>query len=74
MRRDHRRILAIFRSCNLPLAVETGRYTKLKTPISDRLSKFCNGAAEEDVMNYISLLTVNFIVISDTTDSSVPIF
>ena len=32
MSRDHRRILAKFRSCNIPLAVETGRYTKPKTP------------------------------------------
>ena len=26
MRRDHRRILARFRSCNLPLAIEISRY------------------------------------------------
>ena len=32
MRRDHRRILARFRSCNLPLAIEAGRFTKPKTP------------------------------------------
>ena len=32
MSRDHRRILAKFRSCNIPLAVETGRYTKPKPP------------------------------------------
>ena len=27
MRREHRRIFAPFRSCNLPLAIETGRFT-----------------------------------------------
>ena len=31
MSRDHRRTLAKFRSCNIPFAVETGRYTKPKT-------------------------------------------
>ena len=28
MRRDYRRILARFRSRNLPIAIETGRFTK----------------------------------------------
>ena len=71
MRRDHRRVLAKFRSCNLPLAVETGRYTKPKTPISDRLCKFCDGAAVEDETHF--LIDCEFYI-SDTTYSNVPIF
>ena len=43
------RILAKFRSCNLPLAVETGRYTKPKTPMRDRLYKFCIAAVENEM-------------------------
>ena len=35
MRKDQRRILAKFRSCNLPLAIETGRYTRPKTPVQN---------------------------------------
>ena len=39
MSRGHRRVLAKFRSCNLPLAIETGRYTRPKTPIFERLAQ-----------------------------------
>ena len=45
LRRDHRRILAKFRGCNLSLAVETGRYTKPKTPHNERICKFCDSVA-----------------------------
>ena len=48
MRRDHRRILARFRSCNLPLAIETGRFTKPKTPLNERLCGFCEASVIED--------------------------
>ena len=42
--RDHRRILFKLRSCSLPtcIAIETGRYTRPKTPLNERLCKFCN--------------------------------
>ena len=53
MRRDHRRILAKFRSCNIPLAVETGRYTKPKTPLAVRLCKFCDSAVVEDEIHFL---------------------
>ena len=33
MSRGHRRVLAKFLSCTLPLAIEIGRYTRPKTPI-----------------------------------------
>ena len=53
MSRDHRRILAKFRSCNIPLAVETGRYTKPKTSHAERLCKFCDSAVVEDELHFL---------------------
>ena len=53
MSRDHRRILAKFRSCNIPLAVETGRYTKPKTPHAERLCKLCDSATVEDELHFL---------------------
>lgn len=53
MRRDHRRILAQFRSLNLPLAVETGRYTKPKTPLNERLCKYCDSSSAEDETHFL---------------------
>ena len=58
MRRDHRRILARFRSCNLPLEIEKGRYTKPKTPLNQRLCKFCNASTIEDETHF--LISCNF--------------
>ena len=46
MRRDHRRILA--RSSNLPLAIETGRFTKPKTPLNEHWCGFCEASVIED--------------------------
>ena len=53
MSRDQRRILSKFRACNLPLAIETGRYTRPKTPVNDRLCKFCNCNAVEDETHFL---------------------
>ena len=53
MRRDHRRILARFRSCNLPLAIETGRFTKPKTPLNQRLCRFCKASVIEDETHFL---------------------
>ena len=53
MRRDHRRILARFRSFNLSLAIETGRFTKPKTPLSQRIYKFCKTLAIEDETRFL---------------------
>ena len=53
MSRDQRRILSKFRACNLPLAIETGRYTRPKTPVNDRLCKFCNYNAVEDETHFL---------------------
>ena len=65
MSRDHRRILAKFRSCTIPLAVETGRYTKPKTPHAERLCKLCDRAAVEEEHLSFSLIVFS-IVMSDT--------
>ena len=48
MSRGHRRVLSKFRSCNLPLAIETGRYTRPKTPVHERVCKYCNSNSVED--------------------------
>ena len=48
MRRDHQRILARFRSCNLPLAIEMGRFTQPKPPLNERLCVFCEAYVIED--------------------------
>ena len=48
MDRGLRRVLAKFRSCNLPLAIETGRYNRPKTPVSERLCKYCHMDSIED--------------------------
>ena len=53
MRRGHRRILARFRSCSLPLAIETGRFTRPKTPLNQRLCRFCKTSAIEDETHFL---------------------
>ena len=46
-------VLFRLRSCSLPLAVETGRYTKQKTPLTDRLCKFCESSAIENEPRFL---------------------
>ena len=53
MNRDQRRILAKFRSCNLPLAIETGRYSRPKTPLHERLCKYCESSSIEDETHFL---------------------
>ena len=60
MSRGHRRVLAKFRSCNLPLAIETGRYTRPKTRIFERLYTYCSASWK---MRPIFWLIVSFTVI-----------
>ena len=71
MSHDHCPIRAKFRSCNITLVVETGRYTKPKTPHMERLGKLCDSAVGEGEL--YSLLTVNFTAISDMNYSNVRI-
>lgn len=51
--RDQRRILFRLRSCSLPLAVETGRYSKPKTPMNERICKFCQSHSVENEMHFL---------------------
>ena len=51
--RDHRRVLFNLRSCSLPLAIETGRYSKPKTPLNERLCKFCQLNTLEDDTHFL---------------------
>jgi hypothetical protein len=53
MRKDQRRILAKFRSCNLPLAIETGRYTRPKTPVNNRICKYCTSGDVDDEIHFL---------------------
>ena len=53
MDRGHRRVLAKFRSCNLPLAIETGRYNRPKTPVSERLCNYCHMDSIEDETHFL---------------------
>ena len=53
MSRGHRRVLAKFRSCNLPLAIETGRYTRPKAPVHERVCKYCNSNSVEDETHFL---------------------
>ena len=40
-------------SGNLPLAIETGRYSKPKTPLQDRLCKFCSSNSIKDETHFL---------------------
>ena len=51
--RGHRRVLAKFRSCNLPLAIETGRYIRPKTRLFERHCKYCNTDSVEDEIHFL---------------------
>ena len=48
MSRDQRKVLAKFSSYNLPFKIEKGRYARPKTPLNDRICKFCNSKTRED--------------------------
>ena len=51
--RQHRRILSNFRNGSLPLAIETGRYTKPKTLLNDRKCKYCTVDCVEDEKHFL---------------------
>ena len=53
MSRDQRQIRSKFRSCTLPLAIETDRFTKLKTPLKGRIFKFCSASSVEDETHFL---------------------
>lgn len=54
----HRQALAKFRSGNLKLNIETGRYSRPKVPLEDRLCTFCDLNCVEDECHF--LITCDF--------------
>ena len=52
---DHRRILFKLGSCScsLPIAIDTGRYTRPKTPLNERLCKFCQSDSIESETHFL---------------------
>jgi hypothetical protein len=50
-----RRTMALFRSGVLPLAVETGRYSRPQIPLNERLCKFCNASSVENENHFLML-------------------
>jgi hypothetical protein len=55
MSRGHRSILFKFRSCNLQLNIETGRY--VSKPIHERVCTLCNGVNIEDEQHFLMTCT-----------------
>ena len=53
MNRDQRKVIAKFRSGTLPLAIETGRYARPKTPLNDRICKYCSMHTLEDETHFL---------------------
>jgi hypothetical protein len=53
--RTTRRTMALFRSGALPLAVETGRYSRPQIPLNERLCKFCNTNSVENEIHLLML-------------------
>ena len=48
-----RRIVALFRSGSLPLAIETGRYARPRIPVENRLCQFCDQNAVESEKHFM---------------------
>ena len=53
--RNTRRTMALFRSGALPLAVETGRYSRPPILLNERLCKFCNTNSVENEIHFLML-------------------
>lgn len=53
MSRGQRKAIAKFRSCNLPLEIEKGRYTRPKTPVTERICKYCDSHNIEDETHFL---------------------
>ena len=53
LNREHRRILSNFRSGCLPLAVETGRYTRPTISLNERKCIFLNKNYVEDEIHFL---------------------
>ena len=51
--RFERRTMALFRSGALPLAYETGRYSRPPVPVDDRLCVYCNSGRVENETHFL---------------------
>ena len=51
--RAHRSYLAKFRCGTLPLEIELGRFKKPKTPLNQRICKYCNCSSVEDETHFL---------------------
>ena len=51
--RNVTRTMALFRSGSLPLAIETGRYSRPQTPLNDRLCKLCDLNSIENEVHFL---------------------
>lgn len=51
--RSYRRVMALFRAGSLPLAIETGRYTKPPIPVEDRLCVYCSDNSVETEKHFL---------------------
>jgi hypothetical protein len=51
--RSVRRTMALFRTGALPLAVETGRYSRPQVHLNDRLCKLCENSVVEDEQHFM---------------------
>ena len=51
--RSVRRTMTLFRSGTLPLAIETGRYSRPQIPLNERLCKLCYNTAAENEIHFL---------------------
>ena len=51
--RFERRTMALFRSGTLPLAYETGRYSRSPVPVDDRPCVYCNSGRVENEKHFL---------------------
>ena len=53
MPRENRRLLAMFRAGSLPLAIETGRYSRPQIPLEQRICAHCGKNEIENEMHFL---------------------
>ena len=51
--RSVRRTMTLFRTGALPLAIETGRYSRPQVHLNDRLGKLCDNSVVEDEQHFM---------------------
>ena len=53
MPRAYRRVMALFRAGSLPLAIETGRYTRPPIPVDNRICVYCSANCLESEKHFL---------------------